>query len=327
MKKLCIVLLLLWSWSFIHAQNFNQLDDFIDLLNQNDKFMGSLSISKEGKTIYNKSVGYQYINERESKPIEVDSKFRIGSITKTFTAVLIFQLIDEGKLNIETKLSQYFPQIPNANRITIANLLNHSSGLFNITADNNFNEKLPTTQSIMLSLMASHQVDFQPGEKHEYSNTNFVVLGYIIEKIENSSYKSILKKRIANPLELKNTYYGDVINTDNNECLSYYYEGDASLHEANQAHLSNPGGAGAIVSNPSDLNVFINALFNDKLISKKSFELMTTIEDEYGSGIFSAEKEGLTIFAHNGTIDSFKSMLVYIPEFKTAIAFNSNALD
>lgn len=99
------------------------------------------------------------------------------------------------------------------------------------------------------------------------------------------------------------------------------------MHEAKQAHLSNPGGAGGIVSNPSDLVAFIDALFKNQLISKNSFKAMTTIEGEYGSGILSAKKGELTLFAHNGTIDFFKSMLVYIPELKTAIALNANALN
>jgi len=327
MKKLLVALFFLSSWSYAQNPNFNQLDEFIDLLYKNDKIMGSLSVFKEGKPIYNKSVGYQYINRNEKKDNTVNSKFRIGSITKTFTAVMIFQLIDEGKIKLTDKLSGYFPEVPNANKIAIANLLNHSSGLFNITQDENFDEHLPITRNKMLSTISSHTVNFQPGIKNEYSNTNYILLGYILEEVERVSYKTILKKRIVDKLSLKNTYYGGVINTANNECLSYYYEDDASLHETEQAHLSNPGGAGGIVSNPSDISVFVHALFNNELISKESFKVMTTVKDEYGSGIVSATKGGQIIFAHNGAIDSFKSMFIYIPELKIVIAFNANALD
>lgn len=327
MKKTLIILLFIIAYTSSKAQNFEQLDQFLEVLHANNKLMGSLSILKDGKSVYHKSLGYQSITSEGKIPNTMASKFRIGSVTKTFTAVMIFQLVDEGKIKLEEKLSNYFPEIPNASKITIANMLNHSSGLFNIPRDENFNEHKPITQNEMLALIKSHAVDFQPNEKNEYSNTNYILLGYILESIENENYKTILKKRITDKLQLKNTYYGDVINPKNNECLSYYYEEDASLHEANQAHLSNPGGAGAIVSNPGDLVVFMDALFNNKLMSKKSFEKMTTINGEYGSGIMSAEKNGQTIFAHNGSIDSFKSMVMYIPATKTAIAFTANALD
>ncbi|MDO6597295.1 serine hydrolase domain-containing protein [Oceanihabitans sp. 2_MG-2023] len=327
MIRTLLVLLVFIVSNVSKAQNLEPLDSFLDTLNKNNKFMGSLSILKEGEIIYNKQVGNSYINENEKPAITSQSKFRIGSVTKTFTAVMIFQLVDEGKIELDEKLSNYFPKIPNANKITIANLLDHSSGLFNIPRDDNFDEHKPITQKGMLDLIQSHAVDFQPNEKNEYSNTNYILLGYLLEKIDKTTYKSILENRIVSKLQLKNTYYGDVIDITNNECLSYSYEEDGSLYQAKQAHLSNPGGAGAIVSNTTDLVVFMDALFNNKLMSSKSFKAMTTIKGEYGSGIMSAEKGGQTIYAHNGSIDFFKSMVMYIPASKTAIAFTANALD
>ncbi|WP_452231729.1 serine hydrolase domain-containing protein [Lacinutrix sp. MEBiC02595] len=327
MRKILIILLFIIAYNSSKAQNFEQLDSFLEVLHANNKLMGSMSVLKEGKSVYHKSVGYRSIISEEKALNTITSKYRIGSVTKTFTAVMIFQLVDEGKIKLEEKLSNYFPEIPNASAISIANLLDHSSGLFNIPRDENFNEHHPITKNEMVALIKSHAVDFQPNEKNEYSNTNYILLGYILEKIENASYKTILQDRIVNKLQLKNTYYGDVINPKNNEALSYYYDEEEMLHEANQAHLSNPGGAGAIVSNPEDLVVFMDALFTNKLMSKKSFKRMTTIKDEYGSGIMSAEKNGQTIYAHNGSIDSFKSMVMYIPDSKIAIAFTANALD
>ncbi|GGG44777.1 serine hydrolase domain-containing protein [Bizionia arctica] len=328
MKKLLIIILVVWNFSNLTAQNFNQLDEFLETLYKNHKMMGNLTISKDGNTIYNKSVGYQVINGKESIPITDASKFRIGSITKTFTAVMIFQLIDEGKLKLEQPLSKYFPQIPGSESITIASMLNHSSGLFNIAQDENFNEEIETTREQMLSKISSHQLNFEVGEKHEYSNTNYVLLGYILEDVEKAPYSQILETRIVKTLNLKNTFFGSAINTTNNECLSYYYDdNDGSLHEANQAILTIPGGAGGIVSNPSDLVIFLNGLFQGKLMSEKSFNVMTTINDEFGSGILSAKKNGMTIYAHNGTIDFFRSMYIYILDLDIAIALNTNALD
>ncbi|PWI29718.1 D-alanyl-D-alanine carboxypeptidase [Flavobacteriaceae bacterium LYZ1037] len=327
MKKILFLFLVVWNFSNLQSQNFDALDAFLETLYKDQKMMGNLTMTKDGNTVYSKSVGYQFVSKEANKLITESSKFRIGSITKTFTAVLIFQLIDENKISLDQPLSKYYPQIPGSEHITIRNMLNHSSGLFNIPADENFNEQIETSKAQMLTMMANHKPDFEAGTKHEYSNTNYVLLGYILEDLEKAPYSKILNSRIVNKLELKNTYFGSVINTSNNECLSYYYKDDGSLHEANQAILTIPGGAGGIVSNPSDLVVFINALFNGKLMSEKSFKIMTTINKEYGSGIMSAKKGGMTIFAHNGTIDFFRSMYIYIPEQKLAIALNTNTLD
>lgn len=327
MKKVTLLFVCCLVLLHTQAQDLKQLDTYLETLFKHSKIMGNLAISKDGQTIYNKSVGYQTIGNQGNTPITEQSKFRIGSITKTFTAVMIFQLIDEGKIEIDDKLSKYFPQLPNAENITIKNLLNHSSGLFDITQDENFNEQQKSTRNQMLEIINSHKQNFKAGRKHEYCNTNYLLLGYILEDIECLSYGEVLNNRIVKKLNLTNTYHGDVIDRSKNECLSYYFEDDASLHEANQADMSNPGGAGAIVSNPSDILVFINALFSGKLISKHSLDIMTTVKGEYGSGILSAKKNGMTFYAHNGTIDFFRSMYVYIPEHNIALALNTNALD
>ncbi len=328
MKKLLVLLLFTSGLCFSQQENYKQLDAYFKFLDSNHKIMGSLSILKDGKIAYEKSIGYQYKNEKEEKKASNESKYRIGSITKTFTAVLVFQLIDEGKITLDTKLSKYYPKIPNASKITIANLLSHSSGLFNITGDADFGTwiLLPATQSQMLARIKKHTVDFQPGEKTAYSNTNFILLGYILEAIEKKTYKEILKKRIVDKLKLKNTYYGGKINTNKNECLSFYYENDI-LNSAKETDMSNPGGAGAIVSTPSDLVRFLDALFNNKLLSEESFKKMTqsTNKDGMGSGIHNLKKDGQIIFGHDGGIDGFVSFAIYIPEIKTAIAITTNA--
>lgn len=314
----------------LFAQEFNQLDKFFNTLFENDKIMGSVAILKEGDLIYSKSVGYQFTNAAKNKPLSSQSKYRIGSITKTFTAVMVFQLIDEGKLQLDDKLLKFFPKVKNASKIEIRHLLNHSSGLYNITNEDDFSQWMlePSTREQMLNRVYKHEVDFQPGERHEYSNTNFTLLGYILEQLEDDSYAEILTKRIAKPLKLSNTYSGGMIDVEHNECLSYTILDDGALEVAKQTNMSNPGGAGAIVSNPTDLVIFMNALFNGKLMTAHSFEAMTTISGgEYGSGILKGDKNGLTLFAHNGSIDRFNAMLLYIPEIKTAIALNTNALN
>jgi CubicO group peptidase (beta-lactamase class C family) len=331
MKKLHFILLLTSTLCFSQSVDYNNLDQLLESLSYNKKLMGSLTILKGGTQNYSKSVGYQFINSNNSSNASSESKYRIGSVTKTFTAVMIFQLLDEKKIKLTNKLSDYYPEIPNASKIKISNLLNHSSGLFNITNSENFKDWFlePSTQEEMLSRLVKYEVDFQPGEKTIYSNTNYILLGYILEQIENKSYRTILKERIVDKLGLKSTYFGSAIDINNNECLSYIYEEDNNkLKEAPQTHMSNPGGAGGIVSTPLDLALFITALFNNKLISKESLKYMTKVSyEEFCSGIFYANMEGQDIYASEGGIDHFQSLLFYIPETKTAIVLCTNALN
>src|SRR5690606_9537400 len=127
-----------------------------------------------------------------------DTKFRIGSITKMFTATMILQLVEEGKLTMETKLGAYFPSVPNAKEITIEQLLNHHSGLYNITDEEYLNYYTqPKTQQEILERIAKQTPDFPPGERGAYSNTNYLLLGYILEKLTDKSYAENLHSRIT----------------------------------------------------------------------------------------------------------------------------------
>ena len=252
MKRIIVLFLFASAFCFSQEENYKQLDDLFDLLSSKNKAMGSFAIRKEGKLVYNKTIGYQYKTDKEEKLATSASKYRIGSITKTFTATLIFQLVDEKQLRLEDKLSMYFPEIPNAKKITITHLLTHSSGLFNITEEKDFTQWMlqPSTHKQMLDRIKSHEVLFQPGEKKSYSNTNFILLGYILEKIEKKSYKTLLKERITDKLNLKNTYYGGAIVTNKGECQSYYYK-KKELKQATETDMSNPGGACLLYTSPS----------------------------------------------------------------------------
>lgn len=329
MKKQIVLFLFCLAFIGVHAQDYKQLDRLLETLSNNTKVMGSLSIIKNGESVYNKSVGYQYLSKDKKTRSNIDSKYRIGSITKTFTSTLIFQLVDEKKIMLKDKLSKYFPEIENASKITIHHLLTHSSGLYNITNSKNVTEWIykPSTKKEMLSRIKQYDAVFNPGEKNEYSNTNFLLLGYIIEAIEGKSYEAVLKERIIDKLNLKHTYYGHKINSNNNECLSYTYENE-SWSKSLETDMSNPGGAGAIVSSAKDLTLFIEALFNNQLMSAESLKKMITpLNDDYCSGIFYSKVEGQTIYGHEGSIDGFHSMLIYLPDHKIGVAFTANALN
>nr|WP_294942119.1 serine hydrolase domain-containing protein [uncultured Mucilaginibacter sp.] len=323
-KILALLILPLCLGSAVRAQDINKpkLDSLLDVLAANNKTMGSLAISKDGKVIYQKSVGF--VAAGGSHPADAHTKYRIGSISKIFTGIMVFQLIEEKKLTLETTLDKFYPQIPNAAKITIANMLNHHSGLHNFTNDAAYGsyEAIPQTHEQMLDRIKAMPIDFEPGIKDEYSNTNFLLLGYIVEKITGKPYADIVKARITDKIGLKDTYYGGKASAAKNEALSFEHGNDWKQNP--ETDMSIPAGAGSMVSTPTDLNAFIYALFNGKLLSAASLEKMKAQQDHFGMPLFVMPFNGHTGYGHNGGIDGFLSSLGYFPDEKLAVCYIKN---
>ena len=327
MKKSILLLIIGFIFiSFLHGfeQKKDIIDNFFNHLEENNQAMGNISLFKDGQEIYNNSMGFREIELK--RKIDSNTKFRIGSISKTFTAVIIIQMIEEGKLSYETRLSDYCPQIPNADLITIEHLLRHQSGIFNFTNDENYVKWMekPVKKAELIKIIADYEPIFNPGEKGDYSNSNFVLLSYIAEKTDKKDFKKILNTRIVKPLKLKNTYYGSKINPKKNEAKSYYKTTDWTL--ATETDMSVPVGAGAIVSNPYDLNIFFTNLFAGKLISEASLAKMTKIENHFGLGIFKIPFYDKFAYGHTGGIDGFQAVATYFPDEKISVAYNSNGV-
>jgi CubicO group peptidase (beta-lactamase class C family) len=325
-KRILTFLLLVLSINFsVKAQAINKakLDSFLNALSINNKCMGSLAISQNG-IVYQKAVGYITANGDAKNFANIKTKYRIGSISKIFTGVILFQLIEEGKITLETTLDKYYPQLPNASKITIGQMLSHHSGLFNITSDPAFLSYMttPQTHEQLVAKMAALTPKFEPGAKYEYSNTNFILLSYIIEKITNKPYAEVVKQRVCSKIELKDTYYGAKINTANNEALSLNFAD--SWKELPQTDMSIPSGAGAMVSTPADLVKFIEALFAGKLVSNASLEQMKPLKENYGMAMHKVLFDDKIGYGHGGAIDGFRSELAYFPQENLTIAYTSN---
>lgn len=327
MKKLIPTLLFLLAAAAGTAQSINtqKLDSLFTALEANNKMMTSAVIYKNGKVLYAKAIGYKKIDDRQKLPADIATKYRIGSITKMFTATMIFQLVDEGKLTLDTKLETFYPKVPNADKITIGQLLNHHSGLHNLTSDAAYLQYYTQkkTQAEMLELIYKLPIDFAPGSKAEYSNTNYILLGYVIEHLTGKTYAEELTTRICAKAGLTNTYYGGKINVANNEAFSYSYDGKDWQEEA-ETEMSIPHGAGAIVSSPTDLSKFVEALFQGKLISSSSLNAMAEQTDGYGMGCFTFPFGKRASYGHTGGIDAFSSMLGYFPSDSLSAAIIIN---
>lgn len=324
-----------WVCSFLggvlNAQVFfnkPKMDSLLDVYEQKNKLMLTMAISSNEQVIYKRAIGYSW-NEADKK-LESNTltKYRIGSITKTFTAVMILQLIEEKKLKLSTTLSKFFPKFPNAKKISIEHLLKHRTGIHNFTDDPEFIQYMyqAKTQKELMDILMKLPSDFEPDVKHAYSNSNYVLLGMIIEKITKKPYSIALKERITDRLKLENTYCGGAADNSKNEARSYRYTGK-QWEFAGETDMSIPLGAGMIVSTAEDLIHFIEGIFNYQLLSKETVEKMVIQQEGYGMGVFTVPFYERTGIGHNGRLDGFESVLTYFPLDKTTIALLANGVN
>ena len=324
-KYLFTTILFIAISQLLNAQSFDKqkMDSLFSIIETNDRGMGSISIFHDGKEVYQRSYGYADM-EKDIRNNAL-TKYRIGSISKTFTATIIMKLIEQNKLLLSAKLGDFYPQIKNADKITIAHLLQHRSGISNFTNVDylQWNTQEHTKEQL-LNRIVSGNVSFEPDEKFEYSNSNYVLLSYIAEDTSGNKFSELLQEMIIKPCNLKNTFIGSKINAANNEAFSY-----TKLHEwklENETDMSIPLGAGFIISTPYDLNVFFNQLFSEKLVKEESLNQMKTIKDMFGFGLIQVPFYNLRGYGHTGGIDGFQANAFYFPEPKVSIALASNGV-
>lgn len=325
-----LLTLALFTAGYAQTLDKAKLDQFFDRLAEKNKAMGSLTITKDGKVIYTRAIGYSQINGTEKKPLTAANRFRIASITKMFTAAMILQLVEEGKLKLTDTLDKFVPQIPNAKKITIVQILSHRSGIPNVRRDQNSQGNVnttPITKDEMLALIAKATPDFEPDSKQSYSNSGYFLLGLIIEKLTGKPYEEALKERITSKIGLKDTYTATGnIDVNKNESLTYMNLG-GDWKQVPETHPSILFGGGAIVSTPNDLAKFIQALFDGKIVSKENLDQMKTIRDGDGLGLGMEPFTfaGKTFYGHAGGGDNYGAWLSYEPEEKLAVAYTTNA--
>ncbi len=322
-KQPLLVVLLIGSLG-LSAQTLDRakLDAYFDTLEARDMYMGMVAVSKDGSLIYTKTIGSaDLLNNQKAN---TQSKYRIGSISKIYTAVLVMQQVEEGKLRLDQKLSEFFPSVTHADSITIRQLLQHRSGIHNFTDDSLYMtyHTQAQTREQMLERISQYPSDFVPGERFGYSNSNYVLLTYILEDVAAQSYDDLVHAYISQKLKLQNTYVGGKIEVKNNECLSYVY--DTQWRQQDQTDMSVPEGAGSIVSNAAELISFIEALMSGGLVSDESLTQMMSLEDNYGLGLMSFPFYDLKGYGHTGGIDGFSSLVVHFPDSNLSFAFTSN---
>lgn len=293
----------------------------------------TIAIAKDDNIIYLK--GYGLANVELSVPATAESVYRIGSITKMFTAAGILLLMEEGKLSLDDLLSKHLPEYPAdpGDKITIRHLLNHTSGLVNLT-------DLPDHREIMRDDLTHGEVLarfqdmpslFAPGDQFRYCNSGYYLLGMIIENVSELKYEPFLQERVLDPLDLKNTTYDRHLKIIPNRASGYGRWGD-QLVNAPYVSMRTPFAAGALASTAEDLIRWTRALATDKLLQADSFKAMTTPGQlnsgkaiPYGFGCFVGKLDGHPYFHHGGGIPGFVTELVYFPEDELTVVVLTNA--
>ncbi len=326
MKKQFTILLFFISLSFFaQDKRLAKLDSLLSYLNENDKFMGSVCIRQGDEIVF--SEAYGYLEATKGVRANRGTKYKIGSISKTFTATMIMQLVEEKKILLTTKLSRFFPKIENADKITIEHLLYQRTGIKDYAnADATLTDVLgkPNIKELVLKKIENYTSLFEPDTKHEYSNSNYFVLGLIIEKVTKKTYAENLKTRITDKLGLKNTYYtSEKTDVTKRESFSYTFNGEYwdKIDEWNNDIAFSSGG---IISTPEDLTNFIRELFKGKLVALPSVELMKTLKDTYGMALIRFPFGERKFFGHNGKIEGFESSMGYYEKDDVSISLIIN---
>lgn len=310
-------------------EKINELEAYMETLEKNQNFYGSILVSKDGEILLNKAYGFSDLQQNiENKS---QTKFAIGSITKQFTAMGIMQLSEKGLINVEDKVSKYFPDLPNGELITIHNLLTHTSGLKNFTQVQEFlhldeNKKITTD---MVNLVKDIPLEFQPGEEYRYSNTNYLLLGIVLEKVTGMSYEEYLYENIFEPLNMKNTgiSYGKKSLTYDATAYSGFLE---VVPVDDEILLSRAHGAGNIYSTVEDLYRWDQALKTEKLVKKETLDKIFTSHvtapqlGDYGYGwVISSEDIGEKVWHDGNTLGFSSNISRYIDENLTIIVLTN----
>jgi CubicO group peptidase (beta-lactamase class C family) len=305
----------------------SRLDQVVQSYVSDKSFMGSVLVARGDAVLLSK--GYGSANLDWNIPNSPDTKFRLGSVTKQFTAASILLLEERGKLKTSDLVKKYMPDAPAAwDKITIFNLLTHTSGIPNFTGfpDYSSQEPFDTTPEKLVARFRDKPLDFEPGEKFSYSNSGYVLLGYLAEKVSGESYAKFLQKNIFGPLAMKDSGYDSNSAIIPRRAAGYSPEpGKDGPVNAGFINMTVPFSAGALYSTTEDLLRWEQGLFGGKVLSAASLAKMTTpFKDDYAFGLMVGTQDGHKRIEHNGGIEGFNTALAYYPDDKLTVVVLSN---
>lgn len=307
---------------FSFSQSYeSKIDSIVSLKYSVNEPGITILVAKDGKAIYQKALGKS--NLELNIPIELNSVFQIGSITKQFTAVSILMLAEQGKLNIEDKIGKYIPEYVEVGKdIRIHHLLNHTSGIKNKTplSEKNNVSRMDRSPKELITYFKDEPLEFIPGEKFKYSNAGYILLGQIIEKVSKHSYGEFIQENIFDKIGMTSSYYGNMKHIIPNRTTGYIIEQNEFIN-ADYMNLSLAYSAGAILSTTEDLLKWQNALLSNTLLKESSIKqaMTPTILNSgkripYGYGFRFSRLSNSPVIAHTGSTKGFTSIALFLPQ-------------
>lgn len=323
------LILLIFIWSCTPSNHpkgdfESKVDEYMEARLRLNSFTGSVLIAQNRSLFIKK--GYGSADYELNVPNTSSTKFRIGSLTKQFTAMAVMQLQEREKLHVENTLEQYLPDYPRGDEITIHHLLTHTSGIPNFTSFPQYLEwmRLPLTLEEIIAEFKNKPLEFNPGEQYSYSNSGYILLGYIIEKASGLSYADFVQQNIFDPLGMKNSGY-DFNQPIIENRASGYTKDKGELINARYIDMHVPHAAGALYSTVEDLYIWHQSLSRDKLVVMKTLEkIFTPFKNGYAYGWAVDDIFGRKRVHHSGRINGFSAYIARFPEDNACIIFLGN---
>ena len=312
-----------------------KINEYMDALVKAGKFNGSVLVAREGKILVSK--GYGMANFELDVPNTPQTKFRLGSITKPFTAMAIMILQERGKLNVQDSICKYLADCPAAwQQITLHHLLSHTSGLAKHDKAGDYlkTAMMPMTVTQLIDNFRNKPADFKPGEKFDYNNNGYILLGYVIEKVSGQSYEVFLRENIFAPLRMTDTGYDDHDPIIKNRAAGYRRDDErvgGDLFNAHYTDISQQLSAGGLYSTTGDLMRLDQALYDHVFLSPKTLDTMFAPmigkygpPPTYGYGWFVNQQLNRRAISHPGGVPGFTSILTRFPDDKVLIVLLGN---
>lgn len=323
-----MVLLLAATLAARSQEDARRLDSLATFYRETFDFNGTILVSKDNRILLNK--GYGYRNKDRNLPNTPKSIFLIGSITKQFTAEVVLMLAHEKKLALNDKLSKYYSGYREGDSITLENLLTHTSGIPDYTQNDDWqkgNLEAPMPIQDVVSAMLAQPLKYRPGSGWNYSNTNYLLLGLIIERVTGKSYYTNVRQRIFKPLGMTHSGFDLAHLRDDNKTTGYYYVRNDSFIVAPVVDSTQTNSAGAIYSTTEDMKKWNDALQHYRLLPKywqdKAF---VTLKNNYGYGWENDTLCGLKLLHHSGHIHGYNSNFYHIPDEHMCVVVLTNMM-
>ncbi len=316
---LCLFVLLATTACKKEDDRKQKLAEFLEQCEELSLFNGSVLVMQKGEKVFEGSYGYQNFETKEKNAN--DTKYRAFSITKSFTATVILQLEEEGKLTLADEISKYFPTYPKGDSITIENLLGHTSGIPNETASQN-----TVDEETFVKFMSDKDLEFSPNTSWNYSNSNYYLLGYIIKQVTGNDYDEEVEQRILKPLVMNNSGFGFDLLKDPNKAIGYRIMTKERAAKAMEFKTDHPFAAGALYSTTGDLYKFSEAIKNNTLLKKETLEKASVLQQgsEFGLGFQFDSIYHKVQIGHSGGGPGFLSHVRRIVEDDITLVFLSN---